>query len=716
MAEVAIRRLPSEIRSEILMFVPFLVLLSASPLLPPPNPLDGQPVHFYSVDSGTLQLIKSDTLRWIHLKSLFEEKKNDQKSKSTSTASTGRVSDLVNLEEYWSYGIPGNHGNAESQPLFICRVYLYGRYLPGRVDGKECRISALDQSLRDFQLLVSPSLSSNTAWVPWFSGDPIPEGALTVAKDAIVARKAELYSMDSASSPSFVVGRFSPSRGEAEILMRSTKTRLWTSDIELLIEIQPLRYSIHNPIFHMENGTVQIQSLKTHLLADSLVVNPLSAVSPVHIAIPYYFESSILVTGIPGMKSQVETVFDAGNPLRLSNGRDIFLRNIIAGPFPWGENSTKNSSNVATAYLEAEWEPPTAPPSMAPELPAVDGDSPTTSWFSSSGTGRRPSLRGIMSPPNNSSESPSMSSSTSAIRSAAGWLRGRNAGMEGSPRPPLILLLMLFVLGPDWSAPHANILTLTPVSNSTEPNWLTSPSSGTVVLSAPRISEPFSDLQPTPINPLETTPSAEVDVTVPPTSSLPPTPATDFEEVVPEVQLESPASSASDVEESEMIVRDKRQSDMVRLLTSFSADVMTPYPAFEVGPEFRQTLGESPTATPGPEPAQVALLKTIQNMRHRRETGKLWDCEKRQMWVDLGDNHFPRYLRTMECVQKSCFYGSFRCVPRAFTVKKPEVSSTSEIPSTTAEDDRQHVPEELREKWVWEELGVTFCCDCTNVN
>lgn len=46
-----------------------------------------------------------------------------------------------------------------------------------------------------------------------------------------------------------------------------------------------------------------------------------------------------------------------------------------------------------------------------------------------------------------------------------------------------------------------------------------------------------------------------------------------------------------------------------------------------------------------------------------------WECESRIKWIDLGPDYFPRYLRTVECVAKYCWYGHYKCKPRSFTVK-----------------------------------------------
>lgn len=103
-----------------------------------------------------------------------------------------------------------------------------------------------------------------------------------------------------------------------------------------------------------------------------------------------------------------------------------------------------------------------------------------------------------------------------------------------------------------------------------------------------------------------------------------------------------------------------------------------------------------------------------------------WECEARIKWIDLGDEYFPRYLRTVECAKTQCFYGRFTCQPRSFTIKllrrRPGqcVSDSYGEPPITTEATHQEeyrtgetgLPAGLRELWVWEERAVNFCCDC----
>jgi len=90
-----------------------------------------------------------------------------------------------------------------------------------------------------------------------------------------------------------------------------------------------------------------------------------------------------------------------------------------------------------------------------------------------------------------------------------------------------------------------------------------------------------------------------------------------------------------------------------------------------------------------------------------------WECEAKIKWIDLGPDYFPRFLRTVECTRKKCWYNHYECQTRSFTVKllrrrNGECVKTNEIHPVSNDE----LPGELKELWVWEERAVNFCCDC----
>ncbi|XP_013416660.1 protein trunk-like [Lingula anatina] len=92
-----------------------------------------------------------------------------------------------------------------------------------------------------------------------------------------------------------------------------------------------------------------------------------------------------------------------------------------------------------------------------------------------------------------------------------------------------------------------------------------------------------------------------------------------------------------------------------------------------------------------------------------------WQCDSRIVWDDLGSDHFPRFLRTVECTQQDCWFGHYSCVPRAFTVNVLRRKTDACVPvygNPTGQDDRREIIR-YEHEWIFEERSVTFCCDCS---
>ncbi|CAG0917047.1 unnamed protein product [Notodromas monacha] len=133
----------------------------------------------------------------------------------------------------------------------------------------------------------------------------------------------------------------------------------------------------------------------------------------------------------------------------------------------------------------------------------------------------------------------------------------------------------------------------------------------------------------------------------------------------------------------------------------------------------------------------------LKDLKHTQGNGDLWTCKYELGWTDLGQDHYPRYLREASCIHKKCWFGQFECRPKAFTVKvlkrwsdSCEITNEQYLQYVASQRDGSYdltigehnhgsaspvnvdylVPPELQEKWVWEEIGVNFCCECANTN
>lgn len=95
----------------------------------------------------------------------------------------------------------------------------------------------------------------------------------------------------------------------------------------------------------------------------------------------------------------------------------------------------------------------------------------------------------------------------------------------------------------------------------------------------------------------------------------------------------------------------------------------------------------------------VAASRLTSSLTRRRNTLP-WQCESKIVWTDLGSNYYPRFLRNVECTRQNCWYGHFKCRPKAFTVNVLKRARDSCKDQNGGQD------------WVYEERAVTFCCEC----
>lgn len=90
-----------------------------------------------------------------------------------------------------------------------------------------------------------------------------------------------------------------------------------------------------------------------------------------------------------------------------------------------------------------------------------------------------------------------------------------------------------------------------------------------------------------------------------------------------------------------------------------------------------------------------------------------WKCDSTVRWIDLGPDYFPRYLRTVECTKHYCWYKAFVCKAKSFAIKilrrrQGLCADASNLKKLSVFDFRG----DFGEVWKWEEVAITFCCDC----
>lgn len=94
-----------------------------------------------------------------------------------------------------------------------------------------------------------------------------------------------------------------------------------------------------------------------------------------------------------------------------------------------------------------------------------------------------------------------------------------------------------------------------------------------------------------------------------------------------------------------------------------------------------------------------------------------WECLSKINWIDLGVHYFPRYVRTIECTSKKCWYGHFNCKPKSFTIKvlRKKIGSCIRVSEKLVMMTADALLTEYTELWIWEEIAINFCCECVMV-
>lgn len=91
-----------------------------------------------------------------------------------------------------------------------------------------------------------------------------------------------------------------------------------------------------------------------------------------------------------------------------------------------------------------------------------------------------------------------------------------------------------------------------------------------------------------------------------------------------------------------------------------------------------------------------------------------WECSSIINWIDLGLNYFPRYIRSIECIAKKCWYGHFKCKPKSFTIKvlRRKPGSCIHVSEKLIFITSDEYANDYTQLWIWEEIAVNFCCEC----
>ena len=83
-----------------------------------------------------------------------------------------------------------------------------------------------------------------------------------------------------------------------------------------------------------------------------------------------------------------------------------------------------------------------------------------------------------------------------------------------------------------------------------------------------------------------------------------------------------------------------------------------------------------------------------------------WACDCEHYWRDLGQGHFPRYVRDARCRHSTCWFGHFDCIPQKYEINVLKQLEPSDLLNP---DFRYQV---FEEEFILTPLNVTVSCFC----
>lgn len=82
-----------------------------------------------------------------------------------------------------------------------------------------------------------------------------------------------------------------------------------------------------------------------------------------------------------------------------------------------------------------------------------------------------------------------------------------------------------------------------------------------------------------------------------------------------------------------------------------------------------------------------------------------WSCTFETRWRDLGDDHYPRFVRDVTCSQIRCWYGHYACAAQSTNLKILRRNNGQCVDTT--------LPSALRTEWKFVNVRVTVGCICS---
>lgn len=82
-----------------------------------------------------------------------------------------------------------------------------------------------------------------------------------------------------------------------------------------------------------------------------------------------------------------------------------------------------------------------------------------------------------------------------------------------------------------------------------------------------------------------------------------------------------------------------------------------------------------------------------------------WHCRSDTRWRDLGERHYPRFIKETTCSSDSCFYGFYSCRAEYYQLVVLSIRDRYSSLETA-------LPPQLRNEWKFNRVEVPVACKC----
>lgn len=97
---------------------------------------------------------------------------------------------------------------------------------------------------------------------------------------------------------------------------------------------------------------------------------------------------------------------------------------------------------------------------------------------------------------------------------------------------------------------------------------------------------------------------------------------------------------------------------------------------------------------------------TLNKIKQKRSVSSDgWACESFTTWRDLGNLHYPRFVKEVTCTGSTCMRGFYSCQSQVYPVRVLAAREENDEPDVA-------IPPLLRDEWKFMKIEISVGCVC----